>query len=97
MLYNPECTAEAGGLPVALCAKTDTLGHETLGSKAGNLVEAHEVGVVNVCTAQIVKVCGEGGGALVGQYSAKGNFGLGGILHLFPIHLFPALVNLYFV
>ena len=67
---------------------------QTRRSKTGNLVKTDKVRVVDVCIAQIVKVCSEGSGILVLQYPAQGNLCFGGIAYLLPVDLLAALVNL---
>ena len=92
--HYPQGALQAGRLPISLCPKTDAFLHQTLAGKAGNLVKATEVGGVNIGVAQVVKIGGEGGSALILEDTADGNLGLGAIMHLFPIYLRARLVYL---
>ena len=91
---DPEGALQAGRLPVALGTEAEALSHQALRSEAGDLVEAAEVGIVDVGIAEVVEVGGEGCSALILEHAAQGNLGLGCVVDLLPVHLFAALVDL---
>ena len=94
MLNHPKSAIEASCLPIAFCSEAVTFFHEALRSQAWNLVEAAKVGSIDIGIAKVVEVSGEGCCTFVFEDATQSNFGLCGVLHLLPINLFAALVNL---